>query len=207
MKSKWWITIPLLFAPFALRAEKDPLPDQAGIPRIVVLPAQRVLAVAAQGDPDVVAGPAFKKLFRTFYAHADKVEKRHVGAPLARWALEQLDSTKMAWQGTYALPISEKFPAVPAGEIHEETWQYGQTAELLHIGTYDDEGADIAALKAFIVRNGFAISGSHEEVYLRGPGMLFKGNPRKYRTLIRYPVVRVGEAQVPIAKSKDGGTH
>ncbi len=72
-------------------------------------------------------------------------------------------------------------------------------AEVLHTGPYSNEGLDIDNLKSFIARNGFAIHGSHEEVYLIGPGMLFKGRPGKYQTLIRYRVERVGEAAPPIA--------
>jgi hypothetical protein len=141
MKKSGCIAALLLSTALAAGAERGPVP---GEPRIIVLPPQRVLVTDAQGDPNAVAGPAFRSLFRAFYANAD-------------------------------------------------------TAEILHVGPYSEEDADIAALKSFIARNGFAIRGSHEEVYLLGPGMLFKGHPRKYRTLIRYTVERVGEAPRPVA--------
>ena len=32
------------------------------------------------------------------------------------------------------------------------------------------------------------LQGEHEEEYIKGPGMLSKGNPQKYLTIIRYRV-------------------
>ena len=200
MKKQWWIATLISLAPLAAWAGSEPEAEEPGIPRITVLPPQRVLTLTVQGDPDAVAGGAFKKLFRAFYANADKAEKRHVGSAMARWPLAQMDSAKQVWRGEYALPISEGFPAAPAGEIRDTVWERGLVAEILHVGAYDSEAADIAALQGFLARNGYTTNGYHEEVYLKGPGMMIKGDPRKYRTLIRYQVDRVGEAPDPIAK-------
>ena len=41
------------------------------------------------------------------------------------------------------------------------------------------------------------IAGPHEEEYLRGPGMLFAGDPGTYLTLIRYQVRRKASAGAP----------
>jgi hypothetical protein len=41
-----------------------------------------------------------------------------------------------------------------------------------------------------IADQGYEIAGPHEEEYLRGPGMLFAGDPEGYLTLIRYEVRR-----------------
>jgi len=40
----------------------------------------------------------------------------------------------------------------------------------------------------FIEENEYKVTGAHEEEYLKGPGMFFMGNPKKYQTIIRYPV-------------------
>ncbi|MEO7425164.1 MAG: GyrI-like domain-containing protein [Fibrobacteria bacterium] len=200
MKKQFWIAVLMSLAPAAALAGSGPTEYEPGIPRIIMLPPQRVLTLTAQGDPNVVAGAAFKKLFSTFRAHADKAEKRHPGSAMARWPIAQMDGAKVAWRGEYAFPISEKFPAVPKGEIRDTVWERGAVAEILHVGSYDGEAADIMTLKEFLVRNGYAAQGYHEEVYVKGPGMIFKGDHRKYRTLIRYQVVRVGEAPSPIAK-------
>lgn len=200
MKKQFWIAALISLAPIAAWARKAPEEYEPGIPRILVLPPQRVLTLTVQGDPDSVAGPAFNKLFRAFRAHAGKAEKRHAGSAMARWPIAQMDSAKEAWRGEYALPITEKFPAMPAGEVRDTVWEGGPTAEILHVGSYGSEAADIAALMGFLARNGYSIKGYHEEVYLKGPGMFIKGDPRHYRTLIRYQVDRVGEAPPPIAK-------
>jgi hypothetical protein len=56
------------------------------------------------------------------------------------------------------------------------------------VGGYDKEKPTIERLKAFIEQSGYEIAGLHEEEYLRGPGMIFRGNPDTYLTIIRYPV-------------------
>jgi effector-binding domain-containing protein len=206
MKKRNWMPMLALAAPMLLWAQPDTAYGEPGVPRLTNLPPQRVLAIEAQGDPDRVAGDAFKALFRVFHSGADKAERRRQGHPMARWETAQLDSAKSGWKGSYALPISEAFPAPPPGKVRDTIWQYGLTAEILHAGSYDTENGDIAALKAFIARNGLAATGSHEEVYLRGPGMLFKGKEANYRTLIRYSVERIGDVPPPIA-GKPGGNQ
>lgn len=63
-------------------------------------------------------------------------------------------------------------------------------AEILHVGPYTAEAPTISRLKKFIVESGFEVIGEHEEEYLKGPGMFFKGNPEKYYTIIRYRIRR-----------------
>jgi effector-binding domain-containing protein len=200
MKKQFWAAALISLAPLSVWAGNGQADTQPGIPRIVVLPSQRVLTLTVKGDPNAVAGPAFKKLFHTFHAHADKAEKRDAGHAMARWPLAQMDSAKVTWSGEYAFPVSGRFPALPAGEIRDTVWERGAVAEILHVGAYGSEAADIAALMGFLARNGYSAKGYHEEVYLKGPGMFFKGHPRNYRTLIRYQVDRVGEPPAPIAK-------
>ena len=47
-----------------------------------------------------------------------------------------------------------------------------------------DATPTIEKIKTFISERGYEINGDHEEEYLKGPGMFFKGNPKKYRTII-----------------------
>jgi effector-binding domain-containing protein len=185
----------LFLALAALGAE----PAAPGVPGLTTLPSQRMLVFRAQGDPDRMAGPAFDRLFKAFYAQAPREEKRHAPAPRARWASAQLDSAKSSWVGAYGVPVTETFPQPKDPDLRIETWEYGLTAQILHVGPYAAEDKDIAALKAFIAANGLAIAGPHEEEYVKGPGRLFKGNPAKYRTVIRYPVTRLGETLRPLA--------
>ena len=88
----------------------------------------------------------------------------------------------------------EQVPEVGRAEgltVDLTTWDYGSVAQVLHVGRYDAEADTIRNLHDFVRTQGYEVTGLHEEEYLRGPGMLFKGNPDRYLTVIRYPVKRV----------------
>jgi hypothetical protein len=61
-------------------------------------------------------------------------------------------------------------------------------AEILHVGSYSTEKPDVARLLQFISANGYRGVGEHEEEYVKGPGMLFAGDPDQYLTIIRLRV-------------------
>jgi hypothetical protein len=73
------------------------------------------------------------------------------------------------------------------------TWEYGEVAEMLHLGPYDQEQPATQRLMDFINAQGYTIAGEHEEEYLKGPTMFSKGDPEKYATIIRYRVKKSGE--------------
>jgi effector-binding domain-containing protein len=89
--------------------------------------------------------------------------------------------------GTYGIPIKAGVK-VEQGSVRSEIWEYGLVAEILHIGSYDTEEPTVDRLTKFIEDNGYRIIGDHEEEYVKGPGMFFKGNPDKYRTIIRFRI-------------------
>jgi hypothetical protein len=68
------------------------------------------------------------------------------------------------------------------------TWAYGDVAEILHVGSYSTEQPDIERLRAFIDSQGYRVVGDHEEEYVKGPGMIFAGDPDTYLTIIRLRV-------------------
>ncbi len=151
-----------------------------------------MLIYEAEGDPNETVGEAFGALFSTFF----KLKKKHgleMKAPIARWP-KSPDTPKEQWLGIYGLQINDSVMEIPAKILEEyprlklETWQYGEVAEILHVGSYASENPTVAKLHQFITDSGYEISGLHEEEYLKGPGMFSKGNPDKYYTIIRYPV-------------------
>ncbi len=160
-------------------------------PRITKMPDQKMLQVTAAGDPNLVAGKAFKLLFKTYYK-IPGVSKSSKPAPRARWAGDY--NVKSSWTGYYALPAPAETAALPAidpepgCQIELTTWQYGDVAEILHVGPYANETPTIQKLHQFLKQQGYEIAGYHEEEYLRGPGMFSKGDPEKYMTIIRYRV-------------------
>jgi hypothetical protein len=164
-------------------------------PRLTTLPPLKVLQVTARGDPNTVGRKAFGRLMRTYFG-LKGVPKGGPAfkAPRARWP--DAGEPSRDWTGYYAMPVPDTVTPLPAGngkdelEVSVTTWEYGEVAEVLHVGSYSTEEADIGRLKSFISEQGYEIAGAHEEEYLRGPGMLFLGDPGGYLTLIRYPVRR-----------------
>jgi len=65
----------------------------------------------------------------------------------------------------------------------------GLCVQVMHIGSYDDEPATIAAMEQYAVDNGYAIdlndNRRHHEIYLSDPR---KTTPEKLKTVIRYPI-------------------
>ncbi|MCK9244452.1 MAG: GyrI-like domain-containing protein, partial [Candidatus Marinimicrobia bacterium] len=59
-----------------------------------------------------------------------------------------------------------------------------------HVGPYTTEPPTIQKLMDYITSQGYTIIGPHEEEYLKGPTMFGKGNPEKYKTIIRYQVAK-----------------
>ncbi len=161
-------------------------------PRISQKPKQKMIVVELKGDPNEVGGKAFKKLFKTYWGLKKKVKGLENAAPLARWP-SALDTPKDKWIGIYGLPVPDEVEELPESdgegpEVRLEHWEYGETAEILHVGPYSGETPTIEKLHAFIEERGYEIAGPHEEEYIKGPGMFFNGNPDKYKTIIRYPV-------------------
>jgi effector-binding domain-containing protein len=61
----------------------------------------------------------------------------------------------------------------------------GRCAALLHKGPYDELGRSYAAILSYIHQQQYSVEVPTREVYLKGPGMIFKGNPKKYLTEIQ----------------------
>ena len=172
-------------------------------PHILEMASQRVLLVKAKGNPNVVGKKAFGLLMKSYFG-LKGVPKGGPSfkPPRARWPVGA-DTPMEEWEGLYAMPVPEtvtEIRGVGAAEglrVELTTWEYGEVAQILHVGGYDEEIADTETLREFIRAQGYQITGLHEEEYLKGPGFLFSGNPANYLTLIRYPVKRAGPAGAP----------
>jgi hypothetical protein len=156
------------------------------IPKISGKPSQKMLVMETRGDPSRTKDVG--KLFQIYFKLQFK--GKSMEAPRARWP-KPFDTPRSEWVGYWALPVGEEVTDLPAGtptNIQLETWQYGQVAEILHIGPYSTEMPDIERLYQFISSSGYKIIPPHEEEYVVGPGMFGPGNPEKYYTIIRYRV-------------------
>jgi effector-binding domain-containing protein len=61
----------------------------------------------------------------------------------------------------------------------------GRCVSLLHKGPYDTIGRSYEKVLAYIKDKGYAARTPSREIYHKGPGMIFKGNPDKYLTEIQ----------------------
>jgi len=61
----------------------------------------------------------------------------------------------------------------------------GRCVSLLHKGPYDQLGRSYEKILAYVKEQGYCIQTPCREVYLKGPGMIFKGNPKNYLTEIQ----------------------
>jgi len=152
-------------------------------PRLTTMARQKMIVVEAKGDPNMVAKDAFGLLYKTFFS----LKGVRMAAPRARW-LNMATDPKDQWVGLYGLPIPDPITQLPEGiqDVRIEDWEYGEVAEILHVGPYAEEDPTIAKLHEFIGESGYEIAGPHEEEYLRGPGMA--ASPSDYWTIIRYSV-------------------
>ena len=61
----------------------------------------------------------------------------------------------------------------------------GRCVSLLHKGPYGELGRSYEKIVAYTKQHGCEIEMPTREVYIKGPGMIFKGNPKKYLTEIQ----------------------
>ncbi|MBU1119181.1 GyrI-like domain-containing protein [Patescibacteria group bacterium] len=154
-------------------------------PQITNRPDEQVIAVKLEGVPGDVAGQAISDLYKIYYQL--DVDKNTPVAPKARWKNFKEGEETLA--GEFALTVPTSVSSIPENANGELVmWDYGDTAEILHVGSYDAEDETIEKLKQYINNEGYEIVGDHEEEYIKGPGMFFEGNPDKYYTIIRYQV-------------------
>jgi DNA-binding transcriptional MerR regulator/effector-binding domain-containing protein len=64
----------------------------------------------------------------------------------------------------------------------------GRCVSLLHKGPYAELSRSYAKVLAYVKEHGYEIVMPTREVYLKGPGMIFKGNPKNYLTEIQIQI-------------------
>jgi len=88
--------------------------------------------------------------------------------------------------------LRKKRPGLDLSLARLVSFTEGLCAQIMHIGSYDNEPATIAEMERYVVENGYAIDINefrrHHEIYLSDPR---KTAPEKLRTVIRYPIRRL----------------
>jgi DNA-binding transcriptional MerR regulator/effector-binding domain-containing protein len=64
----------------------------------------------------------------------------------------------------------------------------GRCVALIHRGPYDQLGRSYERALRYAKEHGYTTTLPTREVYVKGPGMIFRGNPQKYLTEIQLPV-------------------
>jgi hypothetical protein len=82
------------------------------------------------------------------------------------------------------------FPALDT--IRFEPYHEGLSVQILHVGTYAEEGPTIEKLHAFARQRGYDLSGKHHEIYLSDPRRV---KPEKMKTVIRQPIQKASAIQ------------
>ena len=183
---------------------------------VVDVPPMNFLMIDGHGDPNTAQEyqDAVEALYAVAYALKFMSKKQkgmdYVVPPLeGLWWVENMEEfstdDKSAWDWTMmvmqpesvtqemfeaALEQVEKkknLPALP--KLRLETYHEGLAVQILHIGSYDDEGPTIAKMhQEFMPENGYEPAGKHHEIYLSDPR---KVAPEKLKTVLRQPVRKI----------------
>jgi hypothetical protein len=181
---------------------------------LVDVPEMQFLMVDGHGDPNTA--PEYQQAVEALYAVAYKLkffskkqlDKDYTVPPLeGLWWAEDMGSfttnlDKSAWDWTMMIMTPEwvstsdfadaveaagKGKELPSLElVRLENYNEGLSAQVLHIGSYDDEAPTLARLhNEWLPENGFVENGKHHEIYLSDPRRVA---PEKLKTVLRQPV-------------------
>lgn len=88
--------------------------------------------------------------------------------------------------------LEKKKPQLDLSKVKHITFTEGLCVQCMHLGSFDDEPATFAKMKAFIAEQELQIDLSdtrrHHEIYLSDPR---KSDIAKMKTILRYPVRRL----------------
>lgn len=184
---------------------------------VVDVPAMQFLMIDGAGDPNVA--PAYAQAVETLYAAAYRLKfasKNELGRDYAvpplegLWWADDMDTftsrrDKAAWQWTMmlmtpdwitpdryqeAVTSVQKAKALPAlSQLRLETYEEGLSVQIMHIGSYDDEGPTLHRLHhEYMPEHGYTFNGRHHEIYLGDPRRVA---PEKLKTVLRQPVRKI----------------
>jgi DNA-binding transcriptional MerR regulator len=76
---------------------------------------------------------------------------------------------------------------VPEG-VSIRTLHGGRVVSIVHKGPYEQLGRAYEKITAYLKAKNHKVAAPPREIYVKGPGMIFKGNPKNYLTEIQFPV-------------------
>lgn len=186
-------------------------------PSVIDVPQMSFITVDGNGDPNTSAeyAAAIELLYGLSYTikMSNKSIMDYVVPPLEGfWSVADdfkgggakiSDKGKFLWTMMIRQPdfvtagifeaaktaLVKKKPNIDASKAKLETIAEGLCVQVMHIGSYDDEPATVAALDEFAIQNGYVLDFSkvrrHHEIYLSDPR---KSAPEKLKTVLRHPI-------------------
>ncbi len=178
----------------------------------VDVPPLNYLAIEGEGDPNrAPAQAAIEALYASSYAlkfmSKARLDRDYVVPPLeGLWWADDMDDfitrRKDRWRWRLMIAVPDFVGATMVGAALEtvrakkrlsaldrvvfERLEEGRAVQVLHVGSYDDEGPALEALhRRFLPDNGLVPTGRHHEIYLSDAR---KTPPEKRKTVLRQPV-------------------
>lgn len=186
-------------------------------PSVIDVPRMTFITVDGKGDPNTSAEytAAVELLYGLSYTikMGSKSILEYVVPPLeGLWSVDDdfrgggaeiNDKSKFIWTMMIRQPdfvtedilevakisLAKKKPNLDISKAKLETITEGLCVQVMHIGSYDDEPATVAALDGFAIENGYVLDINdirrHHEIYISDPR---KVAPEKLKTVIRHPI-------------------
>ncbi|GAA4429977.1 GyrI-like domain-containing protein [Georgenia halophila] len=195
------------------KVHRDLYSPRRGDFAVVEVPPMRYLAIDGHGDPNTSEeyADAVGALYAVGYT-LKFADKKATGRDLAVGPLEGLwraadpqafvrrDKTSWEWTMLVPLPewigseqveqtaaaVREKKNLPAAAAVRVLALAEGTSLQILHVGSYDDEGPVLARLHDEVMPDGgWTFGGDHHEIYLNDPR---RTEPSRLRTILRQPV-------------------
>lgn len=195
-----------------LRDLYSPSPEDAELVRV---PRFNYLMIDGSGDPN--ASQEFQEVVQALYAAAYTLKfmikkEKKVDYPVMAleglWWADDMEVFLMGkrsdWKWTLMIlqpklvtkslfskgmkTAMEKKGLAALGRIRLESLEEGLCVQIMHIGTYAQEGPTIQNLHSFAKERSLELKGKHHEIYLSDPR---KAKPEKMKTIVRQPVQRI----------------
>ena len=206
--------------PVDFKKEQKDLYQPKTTPSIVDVPDMVFIAIDGKGDPNTSAeyAAAIETLYGLTYAikMSNKSVLEYVVPPLEGfWHIDDYtfmdgeavigNKDNFQWTALIRQPefvteeifesakaaLTKKKPGLDTSKARLIKITEGVCVQVLHIGSYDNEPATIAAMDKYAIENGYEIDISaarrRHEIYLSDPR---KTTPEKLKTVIRHPVKR-----------------
>jgi DNA-binding transcriptional MerR regulator/effector-binding domain-containing protein len=134
--------------------------------------------------PMVVAGIRMKGRYSECGASFGKIGKtfgRYIsGKPLLLHYDAEYRETDAEFEACMPVRGGKSTP-----EINVRSLPGGRYVSLFHLGPYDELGRSYAKILEYVRAKGYLVAMPTREIYHKGPGMIFRGNPKKYLTEIQ----------------------